>query len=103
MAADIIDVIWNELKQEINALNQRVTKVETFTEQAGFSDGVPAYTVASLPSSGLANGQSFVTIAFASNGRKSGEGAGSGTGVPVYWDAASSQWLKFSDNTAVTS
>lgn len=103
MAADVLDMVWEQLKSEINVLNQRVTKVETKTEQAGYADGVPAYVVASLPTNGLANGQSFVTIAFASNGRKSGEGAGLGTGVPVYWDAASLQWLKFSDDTAVTS
>lgn len=40
-----------------------------------------SYTVATLPSS-PADGQ----IAFASNGRKSGEGAGTGTGVFVYSD-----------------
>lgn len=53
----------------------------------GITDGtgppvtVSSYTVATLPAVG--RGQ----IAYASNGRKNGEGAGSGTGVMVFSDA----------------
>lgn len=55
-----------------------------------------AYTVAGLPTptSALQEGQ-----AFASNGRKSGEGGGAGTGVPVWCDGAA--WRTFYDNAAV--
>lgn len=38
-------------------------------------------------------------LAYASNGRKQGEGAGLGTGVPVYF--SSGQWRRFSDDTQV--
>lgn len=41
-----------------------------------------SYTVANLPGSGNTVGN----IAFATNGRKNGEGAASGTGVVVFWD-----------------
>jgi len=54
----------------------------------------PVYTVATLPS-----GVSAGATAYASNGRKSGEGAGAGTGVPVYWGGAA--WLTYYDNTTV--
>lgn len=55
----------------------------------------PVYTVASLPTG--YPGQ----VAFASNGRKGGEGAGAGTGVPVFWNSLTSQWLCFHDNSVV--
>lgn len=102
MADTIIDQVWIELKKEIAAVRADVAALHGTTEQAGYSDGVPAFTFANLPASGLGNGTSYITIAFCSNGRKGGEGAGVGTGVPVYWNAASSQWLKFSDDTVVT-
>lgn len=52
-----------------------------------------AYTVATLPAG--VEGQ----IAYASNGRKVGQGAGSGTGVPVYF--ADGAWRVFSTDAAV--
>jgi hypothetical protein len=53
-------------------------------ECIGIGDGspsVPSYTVAGLPMGAI--GQ----LAYASNGRKNGEGSGSGTGVLVFKDA----------------
>lgn len=52
-----------------------------------------AFVVASLPTG--AEGQ----YAYASNGRKVGEGSGSGTGVPVYF--SNSQWRVFSTDAQV--
>lgn len=62
--------------------------------------GFLEYTVAALPvpptiPSGVR------PVAFATNGRKSGEGVGAGTGVPVYWNSATNQWLLFEDNSVV--
>lgn len=56
----------------------------------------PVYTVANLPNPGYA-GQ----VAFASNGRKATEGAGAGTGVPVYWNSNTNQWFNFYNNLVV--
>ena len=53
-----------------------------------------SFTVANLPNGSYAGQQ-----AFASNGRKSGEGAGSGTGIPAWWDG--SMWRTFYDNSQV--
>jgi hypothetical protein len=58
---------------------------------AGF---LPAYTVAGLPTG------SEGMIAFATDGRKTGEGAGSGTGVPCYWSGGS--WRVYSTDAAVS-
>lgn len=55
-----------------------------------------SFTVAELPP---AKNYSPGTSTFASNGRKGGEGAGAGTGVPIWTDGA--KWLTFYDNTEV--
>ena len=102
MANDILEMVYSSLQKQIRKNEKGLTHVHDVTEQSQYVDGVPAYTFANLPTTGLANGTSYLTIAFCSNGRKSGEGVGAGTGVPVYWNAPTSQWLKFNDDTVVT-
>lgn len=102
MPSDIIDEMWDEMQAIKKQSQTGLAQVHTTTEQAQFVDGIPAATKANLPSTGLANGTTYATVWFCSNGRKSGEGVGSGTGVPVYWNAATSKWFKFSDDTEVT-
>jgi hypothetical protein len=53
-------------------------------------------TVAELASYSPAAGS---RIAYATNGRKSGEGAGAGTGVPVYYSAG--KWRVYRDDSEV--
>jgi hypothetical protein len=55
----------------------------------------PKFLVANLPASPLEGSE-----AIAINGRKSGEGAGLGTGCPVWADSAGA-WRTFYDNTVV--
>lgn len=55
------------------------------------------FTVATLPAT-AANGQ----FAFASNGRKVGEGAGLGTGVPAFFNAATGTWFSYLSGVLVT-
>jgi hypothetical protein len=57
--------------------------------------GLQKFTVSALPTG--AEGQ----VCFASNGRKVGEGGGSGTGVPVYF--SNSEWRVFSTDAQVQS
>jgi hypothetical protein len=54
------------------------------------------FTVARLP---LLPTPVSGTIAYATNGRKQGEGVGAGTGVPVYFSAGF--WRRYSDDTPV--
>lgn len=54
------------------------------------------YTVATLPTNDATNPG---RVAYATDGRKSGEGLGLGTGTPV-WDDGTN-WLTFYDNSAV--
>jgi len=51
------------------------------------------YTVATLPAA------SDSQMAYATNGRKVGQTAGNGTGVPVYY--SSGAWRRFSDDSVV--
>ncbi|MEH6565544.1 MAG: DUF2793 domain-containing protein [Halopseudomonas sp.] len=52
-----------------------------------------SFTVATLPTAPLTGAQAYAT-----NGRKAGEGAGAGTGVPVYFQGS---WKTYYDNTIV--
>lgn len=61
-------------------------------------DPVPtSYTVAGLPATAGA-GQ----VAWAANGRKSGEGAGLGSGVPVFFNPGTATWYSFLSGAVVT-
>lgn len=82
--------------QDGNNVLTRILNV--LTGGVAIQNKMPPLTVATLPVAGAA-GQFY----FASNGRKAGEGAGVGTGLPVYWNAATSQWYTFSGNIQVTS
>ncbi len=53
-------------------------------------------TVAQLPSSGMTDGD----WAYAKDGRKPGEAAGAGTGVPCFWSAGN--WVAVTSGAAVT-
>jgi hypothetical protein len=57
---------------------------------------LPCFSVATLP-----GGCSTGAMAFASNGRKPSEGAGTGTGVQVYFDGA--HWISVSSGSVVAS
>ncbi len=54
------------------------------------------FLVAALPSN-----QRNGATAFATDGRRSGESAGNGTGVPVWFDETNSRWNVFRDDSAV--
>lgn len=102
--SDLTEFVWNTLQGELNDLKKRVQRAQQ-TEAALFTDSIPAYTVANLPTlanGGLGNGTSYVTLAFASNGRKSGEGAAAGTGQLVYYNAVTDQWLRVRDDSLIT-
>lgn len=57
---------------------------------------LPSYTVAGLPSTTT---YGVGSEAFATNGRRAGEGAGTGTGCPVWSDGTN--WRTFYDNSIV--
>ncbi|MEO8608917.1 MAG: hypothetical protein ABI690_13580 [Chloroflexota bacterium] len=100
--SDIVELVWNELQSQIQELRTTINQQSIKTERAEYTDGIPAYTFASLPTAGLATGTSYVTIVWCSNARKSGEGAGVGTGVLAIYNSAGGNWLRAGDYTALT-
>lgn len=103
MTEELITLVWQELKSQLNALTQQVENVQR-VERALIADSIPAYTLASAPGNaagGLGNLSTYATLAWISNGRKSGEGAGTGTGVLAVFQSSSNQWLRLADYTAV--
>lgn len=88
--ADLIASIWAKLADLQNQLN-RLRSLQYRAEIAG---GVSVYTVADLP---IVASRGF--LAYASNGRKTGEGVGSGTGVLCYYDNVA--WRRVDDGTTV--
>lgn len=100
----MIEMVWKNLQSQVNDVKKQVVTAQQ-TERALFTDSIPGYTVANLPTlanGGLGDGTSYVTLAWASNGRKSAEGAGLGTGQLVYYNAASDQWLRVRDDSVIT-
>lgn len=103
MASDMLEMVWNEVQRQINQNVREIDKNKR-VERAEIADSIPAYTLATAPlavDGGLGDGVSYITLAWISNGRKSGEGAGLGTGVLAVYQASSNTWLRLTDYTAV--
>ena len=90
---DIVKSMYDDMDTNNKAIKKSIERKPISNSTYGFQ----SYEVADLPS-----GLSGFMVAFASNGRKSGEGSGAGTGVPVYYDVDSGEWLTFSHNLTVT-
>lgn len=72
----------------------KVTTINGSAVVLGGPATLKSYTVAGLPAG--AEGQ----VAYATDGRKTGEGGGGGTGCPVYF--SSTHWRRFYDDAQVT-
>lgn len=102
---DYVDAVFNRLQTEIDNLKRASSQASQQTERAEIADSIPAYVEASLPTlagGGLGNGSAYITIAWCSDGRKPGEGAGMGTGILVVYDAVSGNWLNLDGYGAIT-
>lgn len=97
---DALDFAWSELRREIEALRKDSQRFQVRAERAETAGAMPPSELATAPL--LADGAGDGDQLFITDGRKSGESAGAGTGVPAYYNAATNSWLKFSDDTAVT-
>lgn len=75
----------------MNPIDERASQVLSTNDQL-------TATLASLPLSGVENG----ARAFATDGRKTGEAAGAGTGIPVWYDRTSLTWRTYTTGAAAT-
>lgn len=99
---DMAEMVYQSLRQEIKGLTDTVNQLRSNTERAEFTDGIPAYLFVDLPTDGLADGTAYITLAWVTNARKSGEGAGLGTGVLAIYQDSSGTWKRVGDYTDVT-
>ncbi len=90
-----IDLPITELLERLNLLIIDINAEIAALNNTANAAQLNTYSVSGLPSS-----PSMGAIAFATDGRKIGEGTGSGTGVPVYYSLG--QWRTFSDDSPVT-
>ena len=97
MLPDLYEMIWKDLNQQINALKQQVNTLTLRASQSQTTLGLVPLTLAKLPATNNTGGDLY----YCTDGRKSGEGAGVGTGTVVFWNAATSQWMRITDNTQV--
>jgi hypothetical protein len=102
----LVDIDGNyRIKEMIDAGEITVSLVQESSDDAVFAQNgdmgladrssLTRYTVATLPATGTYEGK----LAFATNGRKVGEGPGAGTGVVVYYSSAA--WRVFATDAAV--
>lgn len=82
-----------QLARAVEAITARLRALEA-SDRAEVAGGVQTYAFADLPAAGQPG-----RLAYVSNGRKVGEGAGLGTGVLAYDDGSS--WFRTSDDTVV--
>lgn len=101
--SDMVELVYSELKKQLDTLQTQIDRTKR-VERAEIADSVPAYTLATAPtnsSGGLGTGTTYVTLAWISNGRKAGEGAGAGTGVLAVFQSSTNQWLRLTDYSVV--
>lgn len=96
--SELVELVYNQLQKQIDRNAKNIVTATNTSEQSQYADGIPAYTFANLPASGLANGTSYITLAWVTNGRKAGEGAGNGTGVLAIYNPATATWLRVGEN-----
>ena len=82
-----------DIERMMEGLNARLRAVEV-NQRSEVTGGVERSTVAALPAAGQAS-----RVRFATDGRKTGEGVGVGTGVLVYDDGVA--WRRADDGTTV--
>lgn len=104
--SDQLEIMFAALQEQKRLIAgvEKTARAGQAVERAEIADSVPAYTLAAAPlavDGGLGDGTSYVTLAWISNGRKSGEGAGLGTGVLAVYQASTDQWLRLTDYSVV--
>lgn len=100
----MIELVWAELNQKIREVRTDVRRAQR-VERAEIADSIPAYTLADAPlaaDGGLGDGSTYITLAWISNGRKSGEGAGNGTGILAFYNTSTDSWFGVRSESVVT-
>lgn len=100
MTTTEVEYVYNTLTARLDAQDERLNRLYAISERAETAGGMASSTLASAPllaTGGVSGGD----MLFITDGRKVGEGALAGTGVPAYYNPATDQWYRMSDDTAV--
>lgn len=95
----LAELVFEDLNKQLAAVKADVRLLELRTERAETASGVLELTLAAAPLA--VNGAKGGDMLFISDGRKSGEGAGAGTGLIAYYNPATDSWYRPADDTAV--
>lgn len=97
----MLEKVWGLLRNDIRAQAARVTNLTLLTQRSETSGAFPPFAYADAPraSTGAVTDGDCIWI---SDGRKSGEGAGNGTGVPCYYVSAVDDYYTFRTDALVT-
>lgn len=88
---DMASMVWTDLNKQIEDIKARVDTLEKRTERSETTSGHPNSLTAAAPLSG--QGAKMGDELWLSDGRKSGEAAGAGTGVLAFYDPATNAWI----------
>lgn len=99
-AGSPLEKAYQVLQEQLNAVQLRLSRSAP-NDRAETAGGFPQSTLANAPLAASLRVRAG-DVLFITNGRKSGETAGNGTGIPAYYNAVTDSWLRFSDDGAVT-
>ena len=96
----LVELAREQQERDIQAVESRVALLEQKSERAMSAFTARIYdTLSNAPLA--TDGLTSYAFGFISNGRKTGEGAGVGTGVLAYYDPDTDSWLNVRDDSAV--
>lgn len=99
--AAVSGLIRDYVLSALSPLTDRVARLEGLNRTQS-ADGLETATLTTLNAEPAERLYQF-RIMGCSDCRKAGEGAGAGSGLPVYYDTGASAWLNFHDNASATS
>lgn len=97
--SDLLELVWDRINERVTPLEATIDELRQDSQVARSAYAFPQTTLANAPLA--ADGMTTAEMRFITDGRKGGESAGNGTGVPAYYDPTSDSWLNFYDNAAV--
>lgn len=92
----VLEWMWTEINARLDAVQRDAARSTARNERAETAGGVDSIAFADLPTAAIGAGDG--DIYWITNGRKTGEGAGAGTGVLVYYNSATATWKRISDD-----
>ena len=93
MLPSINELLYRSLSSDVAQMRNDIQALLTRAERSEVTGGVAGLTLAQLPLTHNTGGDLY----FATDGCKPGEATGHGTGVEVFWDTATTQWLRVGD------